>query len=95
MLILAIVMLMVEPTRAHVDLPPDFATSTEAVQHEFDFLVFSDMLRGSLEEHVEQHQLATEGVLEIQCIDRNPAPTLGLELDHKDWVSAVHYHKNL
>ena len=73
----------------------EYATSTKAVNHEFDFLIFSDLLHDSLERHVSLHQLSTEEVLQIQCIERNPSPSLALELDHKDWVSAIHCYGNL
>ena len=65
------------------------------VQREFNFLIFSKLLRGSLEEHVTHHQVSSETVLQVECVERDPPPRLGLELDHKDWVSAVHCYQNL
>ena len=35
-----------------------------------------------------------ETVIEIEVIERNPAPSLADEFDHKDWVSSVHINSH-
>jgi len=61
----------------------------EEVNQEFDFVLAGELLWGSVEDHVSRHQLPTEQVVGILCIPRSAPPTLRLELEHKDWVSAV------
>lgn len=39
--------------------------------------------------------LSQESVIEIEVIVRNPPPSLSEEVDHKDWVSAVHCNDRL
>lgn len=70
-------------------------SKSSTLNGEFDFLIFSELLRGSLEEHVSRHQFSVEEVLQIECVQHNLPPTLSLELDHGDWVSAIHCYKNL
>ena len=52
-------------------------------------MLAGDLLRGSVEDHVRQRQLPTEQVVDVLCIPRSAPPTLRLEVEHKDWVSAV------
>ena len=35
-----------------------------------------------------------ETVIEIEVVERNPAPSLADEFDHKDWVGSVHINSH-
>lgn len=68
---------------------------TDDVKRDFDFLIKGQLLRGSLSEHVSLHSLSTEQVLQVECVEHSPPPSLSQEMEHEDWVSAVHCHGNL
>ncbi|XP_064647933.1 ribosome biogenesis protein WDR12 homolog [Lineus longissimus] len=57
---------------------------------EFDFLVEGQFLRTTLEKHIEQTERSTEEVLELEYLERQPAPAPQDSLQHDDWVSCLH-----
>lgn len=63
--------------------------------HEFDFLIQGQLIRGTLEDHIAENQLLTEEALLIECVERNPPPAVTQEVDHHDWVSAIHCNEEL
>lgn len=56
---------------------------------EFDFLVNGEFLRGHLGDHLRDRQISFEDVIEIEYVERFPAPEPQDCLLHDDWVSAV------
>lgn len=61
---------------------------------EFDFLVCGELLCSPLSEHLQEKSVSTEETLEIEYLERFPAPTPQDCLMHDDWVSSVHAHGN-
>ncbi|WAQ99965.1 WDR12-like protein [Mya arenaria] len=57
------------------------------VDIDFDFLIDGEFLRVSLEKHLEQKEVSTETVAELEYVERHPAPRPEDSLDHDDWVS--------
>lgn len=57
---------------------------------EFDFLVCGELLCCPLSEHLQEKQASTEDTLEIEYLERFPAPRPKDCLMHDDWVSAAH-----
>ncbi|CAG4955987.1 unnamed protein product [Colias eurytheme] len=70
--------------------------SNSAVQKaiDFDFLISGELLRTSVSEHLQERSVSTEETLEIEYIERFPAPSPQDCLMHDDWVSAVDTHGN-
>ncbi|XP_052792623.1 ribosome biogenesis protein WDR12 homolog [Mya arenaria] len=64
------------------------------VDIDFDFLIDGEFLRVSLEKHLEQKEVSTETVAELEYVERHPAPRPEDSLDHDDWVSCVHAANN-
>ncbi|XP_053988455.1 ribosome biogenesis protein WDR12 homolog [Hylaeus anthracinus] len=56
---------------------------------EFDFLVFSQFLRTSLNEHIAERNASTEEVINVEYVEKYPPPEPQDCLIHDDWVSAV------
>lgn len=61
---------------------------------EFDFLICGELLVTSISECLQDKGLSTEDTLEIEYLERFPAPSPQDCLMHDDWVSAVHTHGN-
>lgn len=61
---------------------------------EFDFLVCGELLCTPLSEHLQEKGVSTEETLELEYLERFPAPTPQDCLMHDDWVSAVQAHGN-
>ncbi|XP_072949191.1 ribosome biogenesis protein WDR12 homolog [Epargyreus clarus] len=61
---------------------------------DFDFLICGELLRSSVEEHLQEKGVSTEDTIELEYFERLPAPTPQDCLMHDDWVSAVHAHTN-
>lgn len=61
---------------------------------DFDFLICGELLRSSVEEHLQEKGVSTEDTVELEYFERLPAPTPQDCLMHDDWVSAVHAHTN-
>lgn len=57
---------------------------------EFDFLVLGELLRVPLIEHLREHNISTELAVDIEYIERTPAPEPQDSLLHDDWVSGLH-----
>lgn len=55
----------------------------------FDFIVFGEFLRTSLSEHLQSHEAPTESTVDIEYLERLPAPKPHDCLTHDDWVAAV------
>ncbi|XP_028042839.1 ribosome biogenesis protein WDR12 homolog isoform X2 [Bombyx mandarina] len=60
----------------------------------FDFLVCGELLCASLAEHLQEKGVSTEDTLEVEYLERFPAPTPQDCLMHDDWVSAVQAHSS-
>lgn len=56
---------------------------------EFDFLVKSEFLKTSLGKHLKDRDVSFEDIIEIEYVERFPAPEPQDCLLHDDWVSAV------
>ncbi|KAL1138246.1 hypothetical protein AAG570_009935, partial [Ranatra chinensis] len=56
----------------------------------FDFLAVGEFIRTSLGEHITSRNCPTESVIDIEYVERLPAPQPKDCLIHDDWVSAVH-----
>ncbi|KAK7109252.1 ribosome biogenesis protein WDR12-like [Littorina saxatilis] len=67
--------------------------STESSGHvghiQFDFLIDQEFLHDSLKKHLEDKDLTSEVVLDIEYVERQAAPRPEESLEHDDWVSAV------
>jgi len=61
---------------------------------EFDFLVEEEFLRQPLLQHLQSKDISTESTINIEYVERFPAPEPEDSLNHDDWVSAVHCHKD-
>jgi len=57
---------------------------------DFDFLIQGEFLREKVQAHIIRRDISTESVLEVEYIERHPAPVPQDSLLHDDWVSAVH-----
>ncbi|CAG9769694.1 unnamed protein product [Ceutorhynchus assimilis] len=56
---------------------------------EFDFLVVNELLRVPLLEHLQDRNVSTEATVEIEYIERIPAPEPQESILHDDWVSSI------
>ncbi|XP_068143594.1 ribosome biogenesis protein WDR12 homolog [Drosophila tropicalis] len=63
--------------------------SGEESSIDFDFLVFDEYLRGRLCDHLKEKAISFEDAIEIEYVERFPAPEPQDCLLHDDWVSAV------
>ncbi|GFN73742.1 ribosome biogenesis protein wdr12 homolog [Plakobranchus ocellatus] len=55
----------------------------------FDFLIEGELLRSTLEVYLEDKEISTESLFEIEYIERQAAPRPETSLSHDDWVSCV------
>ncbi|ESP01568.1 hypothetical protein LOTGIDRAFT_238255 [Lottia gigantea] len=60
---------------------------TEVIK--FDFLVHEEFLRKPLNEFLDQKDISSETVLEIEYLEHHPAPQPENSLLHDDWVSCL------
>lgn len=56
---------------------------------ELDFLVFGELLRLPLIEHLKEHNISSETTIDIEYIERTPSPEPQESLLHDDWVSGI------
>lgn len=56
---------------------------------EFDFLVLGELLRLSLYEHLQERGVTLEATVDVEYVERTPAPQPQDSLLHDDWVSGV------
>jgi ribosome biogenesis protein YTM1 len=56
---------------------------------ELDFLVFGELLRLPLIEHLKEHNFSSETTIDIEYIERTPSPEPQESLLHDDWVSGI------
>ncbi|CRL01098.1 CLUMA_CG014360, isoform A [Clunio marinus] len=64
-------------------------TEFTASNIEFDFLVKSEFLKTSLGKHLRDRDVSFEDIVEIEYVERFPAPEPQDCLLHDDWVSAI------
>ncbi|CAG0892597.1 unnamed protein product [Darwinula stevensoni] len=60
----------------------------------YDFLIAGEFLRVSLGDQLEEKGISTEAVIEIEYVEKLPAPEPHKSLLHDDWVSAIHADKS-
>ena len=60
---------------------------------EFDFLVGGEFLRISLLDHIQSKDISTETTVDVEYVERFPAPEPEDSLNHDDWVSSCHCFK--
>lgn len=56
---------------------------------EFDFLVQNELLRVPLSEHLQERGTSTEATVEVEYLERTPAPEPQDSILHDDWVASV------
>lgn len=56
---------------------------------EFDFLISGELLRETLLEHLKDRTILVEDAIEVEYIQRTPAPEPENALLHDDWVCSV------
>lgn len=56
---------------------------------EFDFLVHGELLRAPLHEHLQERNISSEATLEIEYVERTPAPEPQNTILHDDWVASI------
>lgn len=56
---------------------------------EFDFLAIGELLRVPLIEHLQERNVSTETTVEVEYIERTPAPEPKDSLLHDDWVCGI------
>lgn len=56
---------------------------------EFDFLAVGQLIRLPLLEHLQEHNVSTEATVEVEYIERTPAPEPKESILHDDWVSTI------
>ncbi|XP_055386514.1 ribosome biogenesis protein WDR12 homolog [Condylostylus longicornis] len=64
-------------------------TDTDHKDVEFDFLVFDEYLKSNLGDHLKERGISFEDIINIEYVERFPAPEPQDCLLHDDWVSAV------
>lgn len=57
---------------------------------EFDFLAAEQFIRTELGEHISSRGVSSEAVIDIEYVERLPAPEPQDCLLHDDWVASVH-----
>lgn len=55
----------------------------------FDFLIVGKLLRLPLSEQLKEHGISTETTVDIEYIERTPAPEPENSLLHDDWVCGL------
>lgn len=56
---------------------------------DFDFLVQNELLRVPLHEHLQERGLSAEALIEIEYLERTPAPEPQESILHEDWVATI------
>eukprot|EP00965_Chrysotila_dentata_P205594 6183048-Pleurochrysis_carterae.AAC.3 len=55
----------------------------------FDFVVNGELLRGTLAQSMERHEISGEQILDIEYIELLAPPALSSETEHPDWIAGV------
>lgn len=63
---------------------PDFLKPKE-----FDFLAAKELIRLPLSEHLQERNVSTETTVDVEYIERTPAPEPEESILHDDWVSSI------
>ncbi|EDO48980.1 predicted protein, partial [Nematostella vectensis] len=61
---------------------------------QFDFLIDSQYLQDTIQKHMKAKEISAESVVEIEYLEKHPAPQPDNILVHDDWVSSVSRCKN-
>lgn len=61
----------------------------------YDFLINGTLLRTDLETFVEAYSIPTEGVIRIECVEREPAPIPEKNIPDTEWVSDLKNVSNM
>lgn len=56
---------------------------------EFDFLVFGELLRLPLLEHLKEHNVSTEVTIDVEYLERTSAPEPENSVLHDDWIGTI------
>ncbi|XP_044750954.1 ribosome biogenesis protein WDR12 homolog [Coccinella septempunctata] len=57
---------------------------------EFDFIIVGELLRSTVGEHLSEKSISTESTVDIEYVERTPAPEPEDSILHDDWVSSIH-----
>ncbi|KAL3283258.1 hypothetical protein HHI36_006406 [Cryptolaemus montrouzieri] len=64
---------------------PDYLKSKQ-----FDFIAAGELLRTTLDEHLKERAISTETTVDIEYVQRTPAPEPEDSILHDDWISGIH-----
>ncbi|XP_050302014.1 ribosome biogenesis protein WDR12 homolog [Anthonomus grandis grandis] len=56
---------------------------------EFDFLAINELIRTPLFEHLQERNVSSEATIDVEYIERTPAPEPQESILHDDWVSSI------
>ncbi|XP_003747633.1 ribosome biogenesis protein WDR12 homolog [Galendromus occidentalis] len=57
---------------------------------DFGFLIRDNIVHSTLREHLQEHEISAETLVEIEYIEKCPSPEPVDSLLHEDWVSGIH-----
>ncbi|XP_045471227.1 ribosome biogenesis protein WDR12 homolog [Harmonia axyridis] len=57
---------------------------------EYDFIIADELLRTNLEIHLKEKDVSTESIIDVEYIQRTPAPEPEDSILHDDWISGIH-----
>lgn len=65
-----------------------------AAKVKFDFVIDNELLRTSLLDHVNEQNLSTENVLNVEFFEKQAAPKMKKEIKMNDWISCTRLSEN-